>query len=131
MAHNQDEAGRESSDIQRQMLQDAEGSKVFPWTIFTGKYSNRVIKNEGKNLLHQSDQSLEDGLREEIQETVSAFFSFQRNIQSIDHQYTCLALYDKSDYSRIEPRKRIFIANSIQKGPKNEICLKECWRHSP
>lgn len=39
-----------------------------------------------KNLFHRSEQSLTDGLGEKkkIKET-SAFFSFQKNIQSKDH----------------------------------------------
>lgn len=72
-----------------------------------------------KTLLHQSNQSLEDGLGEEIQETTSAFFSFQRHIQGKDHQHICLILYDKSDYYSTEPWKRILLfASSMPRGPK-------------
>lgn len=44
--------------------QDTEESQVFPQAISTGEYSNGFVRNGGKNLLHQSEQSLMDGLGE-------------------------------------------------------------------
>lgn len=94
IAHYEGQTSRESSDIQRPVLQEAQDLKVFPQIIFTGKYPHELIR---KNLLHQSDQSPEDGWREEIQETPewfmeksSHFFPFQINIQSKAHQNSCL-----------------------------------------
>ena len=94
------------------------GFKGFSFKLFPLARILTELSGMGEQIYNISQLHLHDVLREEIQKTSSACFSFHRNTHSKDHRHTCLEIHGRRDFGSTEPYKRILLWQLYGKGPE-------------